>query len=133
MFQACASLHRQLWSSKISRLNNRFLCLLIVICNNTIKSKQTRIFKNFKNWVGIDHCYKSKETRNNILIWDIFKSLVPTFGLLQWVNMIKACLPKVRIKLLKISNVRILFLASLLFIAVINPYSVFKFLIFKWI
>jgi len=24
----------------------------------TIKSKQARIFKNLKNWVGIDHCYK---------------------------------------------------------------------------
>jgi len=26
---------------------------------------------------------KSKETRNNILTWDIFKSLIPTFGPLQ--------------------------------------------------
>jgi len=33
-------------------------------------------------------------------------------------------LPKVGIKLLKISYVRILFLVSLLFVAVINPYSV---------
>jgi len=33
---------------------------------------------------------------------------------------------KVGIKLLKISHVRILFLASLLFVALINPYSVFK-------
>jgi len=49
---------------------------------------------------------KSKETRNDILTWDIFKSLIPTFG--------------------------ILFLVSLLFIAVINSYSVFKFLIFKY-
>jgi len=61
-------------------------------------------------------------------------SLIPTFGLLQWVNMIKECLPKVGIKLLKISHVRILFLdlVSLLFVAVINPYSIFKFLIFKY-
>jgi len=42
--------------------------------------------------------------------------------------MIKESLPKVGIKLLKISHVRILFLVSLLFVAVINP---FKFLIFK--
>jgi len=33
--------------------------------------------------------------------------------------------PKVGIKLLKISYVRILILVSLLFVAVINPYSVF--------
>jgi len=32
-----------------------------------------------------------------------FKGLIPTFGLLQWVNMIKECLPKVGIKPLKIS------------------------------
>jgi len=37
--------------------------------------------------------------------------------------------PKVGIKLLKVSHVIILFLVSLLFVAVINPYSVFKFLI----
>jgi len=46
--------------------------------------------------------------------------------------MIKECLPKVEIKVLKISHVRILSLVSLLFVAVINPYSVFKFLIFKY-
>ena len=40
--------------------------------------------------------------------------------------MIKECLPKVVIKLLKISYVRILLLVSLLFVAVINCYSVFK-------
>jgi len=39
--------------------------------------------------------------------------------------MIKECLPKVGIKLLKISYVRILFLVSLFFVAAINPYSVF--------
>jgi len=39
--------------------------------------------------------------------------------------MIKECLPKVGIKILKISYVRILFLASLLIVAVINPYTVF--------
>jgi len=43
--------------------------------------------------------------------------------------MIKECLPKVGIKLLKISHVFIVFL---LFVAVINLYSVFKFLIFKF-
>jgi len=37
---------------------------------------------------------KSKETKNNILTQDIFKSLIPTFGLLQWVNMIKECFAK---------------------------------------
>jgi len=45
--------------------------------------------------------------------------------------MIKEFLPKVGIKLLKISHVEILFLVFLLFVAVINPYSVslnFKFL-----
>jgi len=36
--------------------------------------------------------------------------------------MTKECLPKVGIEILKISNVRILFLVS---VAVINPYSVF--------
>jgi len=41
---------------------------------------------------------------------------------------IKKKLPKVEIKFLKISNVRLLFLVSLLFVAVINPYSVFKIL-----
>jgi len=39
--------------------------------------------------------------------------------------------PKVGIKLLKLSHV-ILFLVSLLFVAVINPYSIFKFSIFKY-
>jgi len=45
--------------------------------------------------------------------------------------MIKECLPKVGFKLLKIPHIRILFLVSFLFVAVINPYSVksvFKFL-----
>jgi len=46
--------------------------------------------------------------------------------------MIKEYLPKVGIKLLKISHVRISFLVSLLFVAVINPYLAFKFLIFKY-
>jgi len=68
---------------------------------------------------------KSKEARNNILTRDILKSLIPTFGPLQWVNMIKEFLPKVGIKPLKISYVRILVFVSLLFVAVINPYSVF--------
>jgi len=48
--------------------------------------------------------------------------------------MVKECLPKVGIKLLKISHVtfvRILFLVSLLFVVVINP-LVFKFLFFKY-
>jgi len=39
--------------------------------------------------------------------------------------MIKECLPKLGIKLLKISYVRISFLVSLLLVAVINPYSAF--------
>jgi len=43
-----------------------------------------------------------------------------TFNILNFVNR-----PKVGIKLLKISYVRILFLVSLLFAAVINPYLVF--------
>jgi len=45
--------------------------------------------------------------------------------------MIKECLPKVGIKLLNISYVRILFLVSLLFVAVINPYLFFLILNFK--
>jgi len=60
-----------------------------------------------------------------------FKSLIPTFGknslvmLTYWWT--------VGIKLLIISHVRILFLVSLLFVAMINPYSVFfKFSIFKY-
>jgi len=40
--------------------------------------------------------------------------------------MIKECLSKVGIELLKIFLVRILFFVSYLFVAVINPYSVFK-------
>jgi len=39
--------------------------------------------------------------------------------------MIKDCLPKVGIKLLKISHVEIILVVSLPFVAVINPYSVF--------
>jgi len=46
--------------------------------------------------------------------------------------MIKKCLPKVGIKFLKISHVTMLFPISLLFVAMINPYSVFKFLIFNY-
>jgi len=46
--------------------------------------------------------------------------------------MIKEVLLKVEIKLLKISHVRILFFVFLLFVTVINPYSVFKFLLFKY-
>jgi len=42
--------------------------------------------------------------------------------------MIKESLPKLRIKS-KISHVRVSFLVSLLFVAEINPYSVFKLLI----
>jgi len=67
--------------------------------------------------------------RNNIPTWDIFKSLIPTFGKQSWI-MLGA---KVEIKLLKISHVKILFLVSLLSVVLeINPYSVFKFLIFKY-
>jgi len=45
---------------------------------------------------------------------------------------IKEYLPKVEIKLLKISHVRILCLVPLLFVAVINAHSAIKFLIFKY-
>jgi len=45
--------------------------------------------------------------------------------------MIKECLLKLGTKFLKISHVRILFLVSLLCVAVIDLYSVFKFLNFK--
>jgi len=36
--------------------------------------------KNLKPEQGLITATKSKETRNNILTWDIFKSLIPTFG-----------------------------------------------------
>jgi len=75
---------------------------------------------------------KSKETRNNILTSDIFKSLIDTFGKQSLIVLTYCNGPKVGIKLLKISHVRMLFLVSLLFVAVINPYSVFKLLIFKY-
>jgi len=38
--------------------------------------------------------------------------------------MIKECLSKLEIKLLKLSYIRISFLVSLVFVPVINPYSV---------
>jgi len=64
-------------------------------------------------------------TRNNILVKDIFISLIPTFGKHSLIMLTYCNGPKVGIKILKISFVRILFLVSLLFVAVINPYSVF--------
>jgi len=63
----------------------------------TIKSKQTLKIKNLKLSRDWSLLLKSKETRNNILTLDIFKSLIPTFGH----YMIKEFLPKVGIKLLK--------------------------------
>jgi len=67
------------------------------------------------------------ETRNNILtFWDTFKSLIPTFGKHSLIMLTHPNRPKVEIKLLKVSqNVKILFLVSLLFVAVIIPYLVF--------
>ena len=65
----------------------------------------------------------------------IYKNLIPTFGLL----VIMVCLPKVGIKnyllpeSLVFTQARILFLVSLLFGALMDPfdpYSPFKFLIF---
>jgi len=53
------------------------------------------------------------------------KSLIPTFGKDSLIMLTHCNRPKVVIKLLKISYVRISFLVSLLFVAVINPYSVF--------
>jgi len=50
---------------------------------------------------------KSKETRNNILTWDIFTSLIPTFGPLQYPCLLTFCSSD-------------------------QSYSVFKFLIFKY-
>jgi len=53
------------------------------------------------------------------------RDMIPTFGPLeyiQWVNIIKEYLPKVGIKYLMSEY------SSVLFVAVINPYSVFKFL-----
>jgi len=61
-----------------------------------------------------------------------FKSLIPSIGKHSLIMLTYCIKPKVGIKLLNISHVRILFLVSLLFVAVINPYSVFKFLVFKY-
>jgi len=55
----------------------------------------------------------------------MFKSLIPTFDKHSLIILTHCNRPKVGIKLLKISYVGILFLVSLLFVAVINPYSVF--------
>jgi len=57
---------------------------------------------------------------------------MPTFGKHSLTMSTYCNGPKVGIKLLKISHVRILFLVSLLVVAVINSYSVFKFSIFKY-
>jgi len=61
----------------------------------------------------------------------IIQSLIPTFGKHSLIMLTYCIGPKVGIKLLKISHVRISFLVTLLFVAVINPYSIFKFLGFK--
>ena len=84
-----------------------------------------------------------KVRKQGIRFWDertfwheiIYKSLIPTFGSLHSVG-----LPKVGIKFYKLSHARmfsrpkILFLVSLLFVALLNPkfnpYLLFKFLIF---
>jgi len=65
----------------------------------------TRIFKNLKfKKLSRDWSQLQKVRKQGIIFWqDIFKSLIPTFSLLQWVNMIKKCLPKVGIELFKIS------------------------------
>jgi len=68
----------------------------------TIKSKQTRIFKNFT-------VTKNKETRNNILFF-----LISTFDKNSLVILNNCNGPKVGINVLIISHVRILFLVSLL-------------------
>jgi len=78
----------------------------------TLKSKQTRIIKNLKTEYGLITSTKSKETRNNILTWDIFKSLIPTYGKHSLIMLTHRNGPKVGIKFLKISHVRILFLVS---------------------
>jgi len=55
---------------------------------------------------------------------------MPSFGKHSLIMLTYCNVPKIGIKFLKIYHVRILFLASvLLFVAVINPYSVFKILI----
>jgi len=58
---------------------------------------------------------------------DIFKTLIPTFGKHSVIMLTYFNRPKVGIKP---SHVRILFLVSLLFVAVFNPYSGFKFINF---
>jgi len=87
------------------------------------KSQGTAVATGKQNSHVLVSCMHSYMQCNNKVV--IFKSLIPTFGQLQWVNVIKERLPKVGIKILKISYVRILFLVSLLFVAMINPYSVF--------
>jgi len=55
----------------------------------------------------------------------MFKNLIRTFGKHSLIMLTYYNGLKVGIKLLKISYVRILFLVSLLYVAVINPFSVF--------
>jgi len=96
----------------------------------TIKVSELE-YSNIIIKTGRDWSLLQKVRKQRIIFWQeiFFKSSIPTFGPLQYVNMIKEWFPKVGIKLLKISHVRILFLVFLLFVAVINPYSV---LIFKY-
>jgi len=58
-----------------------------------------------------------------------FKTLIPTFGKHYLIMLTYCDVPKVGIK---ISHVRVLFLLSSFFVAVINPYSALKFLIFNY-
>jgi len=57
---------------------------------------------------------KSKETKNDILTQDIFKILIPTFGKHSLIMLTYCNGPKVGIKLLKISNVRMFCYEALL-------------------
>jgi len=68
----------------------------------------------------------NKETRNNIYSDMRYFKKVNLYFWQTFFNYVTYCNgPKVGIKLLKISRVKTLFLVSLLFVAVINPYSVF--------
>jgi len=92
-----------------------------------LKSKRTRIFKNLKfKKLSRDWSLLQKVRKQGIIFWHrYFKNLIPTFSKHSLIMLTHCNRPKVGIKLLKVSYVRTVFLVYLLFVAVINSYSVF--------
>jgi len=86
------------------------------------RSNVILIDKLLKDSVFIMGWYLCKSGWHKIAI---FKNWIPTFGKHPLILLTYCNGPKAMFKLLKISYVKILFLVSLLFVAVINPYSVF--------